>query len=231
MGRLWLELDHFSCKFNGHFDSTIRCGEISGKIGIYLKLSYLKGSVSLYIISFLYPAIAIILLWLLSKMIYITSIKKRFDWRREVVNILYFCSLMLIIGFTIFPIFVVTNPEDYPELFVRNNYIPLLSIYHLLDSDYYMVPLRNIVGNILLFVPLGFILTLRFRQIKSMLSVGLIGLFLSLLIEVIQLNLPTRAFDIDDMILNTLGTILGFLICKITRVEYLFTSNSQEQLN
>ena len=186
----------------------------------------------LLIIHFFFPAIAIILMWLISKVISIIFIKKRFDFKREVINLLFFISSMVIIGFTIFPIFVVTNPEEFPEVYVRNNYLPFSSIYNLLNSNYYMVPLKNILGNILLFFPLGFILTLKFKGINKLLSVGLLGLITSLIIEVIQLNIPNRAFDVDDIILNTLGTILGFLMCKIIRIESLFSLNqAQKQIN
>ena len=148
-------------------------------------------------------------------------IKKRLDFKSEIVNVLYFISVMGIIGLAIFPIMVINNPEDYTEFYVRNNYIPFSSINDLLEHDYYMVPLRNIIGNILLFMPFGFMLTLKFKRMNSLFSVSLIGFSCSLLIEVIQLNLPNRAFDTDDIILNTLGTSLGFLMYKLCRLGYL----------
>ena len=180
-----------------------------------------KGCVVLFIIQFLYPAIAIFLIWFLFRFIHIMFIKKRFEIKSEIVHVLYFISVMGIIGLTIFPIMVINNPEDYTEFYVRNNYIPFSSINDLLEHDYYMVPLRNIIGNILLFMPFGFILTLKFKRMNSLFSVSLIGFSCSLLIEVIQLNLPNRAFDTDDIILNTLGTGLGFLLYKLLTLGYL----------
>ena len=124
------------------------------------------------------------------------------------------------IGLTIFPIMVINNPEEYTEFYVRNNYIPFSSINDLLEHDYYMVPLRNILGNILLFMPFGFMLTLKFRRIKGLLSVSFLGFLCSLLIEVIQLNIPNRSFDIDDIFLNLTGGTLGYLLYYIFHFIY-----------
>ena len=121
---------------------------------------------------------------------------------------------MGIIGLTIFPLEIAFGPEyDLP-----NNFVPFASINELLNHFYYMVPLRNILGNIILFTPLGFILVLKFKRLNSMMSVVLVGLLSSTSIEFIQLLLPNRAFDIDDIILNTLGTMIGFLILKATKI-------------
>jgi glycopeptide antibiotics resistance protein len=65
-----------------------------------------------------------------------------------------------------------------------------------------------------------------------MMSVVLVGVLSSTLIEVIQLLLPNRAFDIDDIILNTLGTMIGFLLLKATKIEKIFGFTLvQEQIN
>jgi glycopeptide antibiotics resistance protein len=76
--------------------------------------------------------------------------------------------------------------------------------------------LRNTLGNIALFVPLGILLPLvsvRFRTLKRVL---LLALCMSLTIETIQLVLRfvgnPRAVDIDDVLLNTLGACLGFVV-------------------
>ena len=71
----------------------------------------------------------------------------------------------------------------------------------------------NVIGNILLFVPLGFFhrLTVRSRLWQS----ALFGLILSCAIELIQTCLPSRATDIDDVILNFLGVTIGAAIASI----------------
>ncbi|WP_449445629.1 VanZ family protein [Ureibacillus acetophenoni] len=74
----------------------------------------------------------------------------------------------------------------------------------------------------LLFVPLGFIVTLKFNKIDRLYKVLLIGFFSSLVIEVIQITLQLRTFDVDDIILNSLGTILGFGFLKLSSIDRIF---------
>ena len=68
----------------------------------------------------------------------------------------------------------------------------------------------NLYGNILMFIPFGFLFVLLTKHIKFYV-VTLSGALLSLLIEILQL-FSFRATDIDDVILNTLGTFIGFLL-------------------
>ncbi len=71
----------------------------------------------------------------------------------------------------------------------------------------------NLVGNVAIFVPIGFGLAATFRRFNTtrFFPVAIIatGFLLSLSIELAQLNIPSRITDIDDVILNTLGTIIG----------------------
>jgi len=70
--------------------------------------------------------------------------------------------------------------------------------------------LINIVGNILVFVPIGFFACLLWRK-PSFLKALLSGLLTSLVIELAQFPLE-RGTDIDDLWLNTLGALLGWVI-------------------
>jgi glycopeptide antibiotics resistance protein len=67
----------------------------------------------------------------------------------------------------------------------------------------------NIVGNIVLLVPVGFLLPLIFRNItwKKMLAIAVAS---GLLIEGMQVVLHVGIFDIDDVILNGLGVMIGY---------------------
>lgn len=179
-------------------------------------------------IYFLFPAIVITVLWLIFKAINIFFINKKFDMKREVVNLLYFISVMGIIGLTLFPFEIGTGLEYESP----NNFVPFASINDLVHHFYFMVPLKNILGNIILFMPFGFILVLKFNRINNLLNVVLVGILTSTLIELIQLLLPNRAFDVDDIILNGLGTMMGFLLLRATKIEKKVGINSiQKQIN
>lgn len=75
----------------------------------------------------------------------------------------------------------------------------------------------NIVGmslNILMFIPFGVFLPIYFGRFWKMSTTVLAGAFMSFTIEVLQL-FTFRLTDIDDLIMNTLGTLLGYGIGAI----------------
>ncbi len=81
------------------------------------------------------------------------------------------------------------------------------------NSEYAVV---NIVGNILMFVPWGLGLPLLWRKFQSIWAVMSASLLLPIFIEFCQLFIG-RSVDIDDVILNFTGGILGGLLCLILR--------------
>ena len=78
--------------------------------------------------------------------------------------------------------------------------------------------LTDFVGNIILFLPMGFLLYLWFKLRKKnniLLKTMLSGTAISIMIELIQLFLPSRTTSITDVFLNLLGTTVGALITLI----------------
>ena len=80
--------------------------------------------------------------------------------------------------------------------------------------------------NIVLFLPLGFLVPLILKKINKLKYILGIGLGFSMIIEVSQL-LNNRRTDIDDLILNTIGAIVGFILYRI----FDKCTNSKYQLN
>ncbi len=79
---------------------------------------------------------------------------------------------------------------------------------------------KNVVGNMLMFIPFGFF-TSYFLKLKKVYSVFLLTLLTSITIETTQL-LIGRVFDIDDIILNVIGGLIGYLIFKIIyKIKFL----------
>ena len=75
----------------------------------------------------------------------------------------------------------------------------------------------NLLGNIAAFLPFGFFLPFLSQKNRSFAYVTLISFEFSLLIECIQLVSKVGSFDVDDMILNTLGGSLGYLCFWVVR--------------
>lgn len=73
----------------------------------------------------------------------------------------------------------------------------------------------NIFGNVLIFVPFGMLVPALSRRYKRLPGVTLLSFELSLAVELIQLITKVGSCDVDDMLLNTLGGILGFACYKI----------------
>ena len=74
--------------------------------------------------------------------------------------------------------------------------------------------LRNIILNILLFIPFGYLLPSLFPRLRWW-QVVLLGLAFSLCIELLQLITKLGYADVDDLINNTLGAVIGFLCFKL----------------
>jgi glycopeptide antibiotics resistance protein len=73
----------------------------------------------------------------------------------------------------------------------------------------------NVIGNVCVFVPLGVFLPKLFERCRRLLSILVLSLELSLAIEVVQLVTKIGSFDVDDLLLNTTGGILGYFVYKI----------------
>lgn len=74
---------------------------------------------------------------------------------------------------------------------------------------------RNIILNILLFIPLGFLLPFYSDKLKKGYKIILIGFIFTLIIEIIQYITKIGIFEIDDILNNTIGTLIGYCAFKI----------------
>jgi glycopeptide antibiotics resistance protein len=157
----------------------------------------------------------------------LTRDKGPVNWTREVIKFLFVLYLSMVVAVTLFPIIIGHTPNiqnDYRSF----NFIPLVTIYKYFshirtayNGDVaFMIELiaKNIGGNILLLMPLGFCAPILFQQFKRFRNVVLLGLFMSISIECIQfLELLSgivlwRSVDIDDVVGNVMGAVLGYLI-------------------
>ena len=95
----------------------------------------------------------------------------------------------------------------------------------LVPFDNFMVELKwaplwtlaDLFGNVLLFVPLGFLLPLLVPAMRRWWQALAVGAGVSLLIELYQLAWPgVRKTSVDDLLMNALGTLLGFAALRLT---------------
>ena len=77
--------------------------------------------------------------------------------------------------------------------------------------------ITNVVGNIVVFMPVAIFLRVLVKRCKSVLLTILLCLEMSLFAEIVQLVTTVGSFDVDDLLLNTLGGILGIILLAIWR--------------
>ncbi|KJS88012.1 MAG: hypothetical protein JL57_12765 [Desulfosporosinus sp. BICA1-9] len=75
--------------------------------------------------------------------------------------------------------------------------------------------LINLLGNIVAFMPLGFLLPLAFKRTDRLTVITRITLLTSITAEICQFIFNVGGFDIDDVLLNTIGGVLGYLIYRL----------------
>lgn len=88
------------------------------------------------------------------------------------------------------------------------NLIPLIDIVNS-PVEY----IKNTILNIILFIPLGFLVPAIWKNYRSIKTMFFMGLSVSISIEILQI-FTFRLTDVDDLITNTTGTIIGYYISK-----------------
>lgn len=104
--------------------------------------------------------------------------------------------------------------RTYAERTYHYNLVPFREIKRFLvhrETLGIMAVMLNLVGNIVAFVPYGLFLPIMFPKNRSLWRIALLTFDFSFAVEVIQLVGKVGSFDVDDLMLNTLGGILGYL--------------------
>ena len=76
----------------------------------------------------------------------------------------------------------------------------------------------QVIGNLVMLLPLGIYIPLLFPRISGFFKVFMICLLVSVSIELMQLITSVRSTDIDDVILNTSGAVVGYIIYRFLRL-------------
>jgi len=170
-------------------------------------------------ISFLSAEIAFAAIWLLVRIL-VWIRNRKINWKREALLLLMFVNLAVIIRFVFFPRALaeghiqplVFDPETaWP---FRINIVPFV---HLFQYGNTRDIIWNVVGNTAMFIPSGIVLPVVYKKLNNFGKVVAAGAFISFCIEILQLPFASRASDIDDLIMNTLGVVIGYGIYAAAR--------------
>lgn len=92
------------------------------------------------------------------------------------------------------------------------NFTLFKTIRMYIDYSYKLNSFENLVGNVVAFIPFGFLLPYVMKRGKNFFIMFLNAFLFVLGIEVFQLFSAFGAFDVDDILLNCLGAVLGYLV-------------------
>ncbi|MEG0006089.1 MAG: VanZ family protein [Clostridium sp.] len=125
--------------------------------------------------------------------------------------IVYILVLLKVVMFKYIPVSQVILGNTF-GMFRSANFIPFDSIVSCFNGeggDAFRA-LLNLLGNIAVFAPLGYCTALIFKQFNRLWKIGILSFVISSIFEVLQYTLYIGSLDVDDIILNTLGGILGY---------------------
>jgi glycopeptide antibiotics resistance protein len=134
-----------------------------------------------------------------------------------------YCAFMLKV--LLFDSYRMEGHQYYDNLIPFKTIWMYIEYYHLFN---FKIWAANLIGNIVLFMPLGFIIPLLYSKMKSFQKVFLLSFFSTVGIEVTQHIFKIGGFDVDDILLNTIGGLLGYftLIMMFTLIS-LFSSHQR----
>ncbi|ANJ10807.1 VanZ family protein [Streptomyces parvulus] len=123
------------------------------------------------------------------------------------------CAFVFMVAFAVVLARLTLNPSPASEALTHTNLRPGDSLRAYLDQPALRDAVKQVGGNILLGVPFGVLVPVVAPRTRGLLKVLLLTAVVMLLVEFAQGALVTgRAFDVDDVILNTSGALLGYLL-------------------
>ena len=135
------------------------------------------------------------------RLVYLIKNKQKIILYREMLSLIFIIYVLCL--------FYVVTFGDVG--WSNSNFIPFKEMFRYSFGSNLFI--KNVLGNIIMFVPYGFFVSY-YLDLKKPLSAFLLVLLVSTSIETTQL-LIGRVFDIDDIILNIVGGMIGFVIYKL----------------
>ncbi len=154
------------------------------------------------ILANIWPMILIITIILSSLRIsYIVKYKEKIKFYEEILKL---CFVIYIIS-----LFYVVTFQDVS--WSTSNFTPFKEIfrYQLFSRSF----IKNVIGNLIMFMPYGFFISY-FLKLDKKKYAFIMSLLVSMTIEITQLIIG-RVFDVDDILLNVCGGLLGYFIYRI----------------
>lgn len=184
-------------------------------IFIYIYLVFIGRNQYMYDMSY---SRCILFMLLLSLFIYVCGISEDTD-KSFKTNINIYLILFFILLFSV--TFIIGRDRFHLYSWsYGGQMIPFRTIKSQIKYGSSLLILKNLIGNCIMLIPLSFLLMIKNKKYNNILRQTPITLTLIIFIEILQTYTHTGTFDIDDIILNYLGTIIfTFIITRFNLIE------------
>lgn len=139
---------------------------------------------------------------------------------KKIATIIFFLYIAFILNFIVFKFFgdfsdiintIMINQNRFTsDQAMLINLVPFQTIKH----DVIYAP-YNLLANIILFIPMGVLIPIIFPSFKSLFKTLSLCSAIIFLIEIIQRVTFLGSFDVDDIFLNLLGSLIGYILLKL----------------
>lgn len=144
------------------------------------------------------------------------------NWKPKRINIIFLIYLAFVVKVIIFKypwddLMAIADTWEKGvvlEGLDTANFTLFKTIKMYINYSYMLNSFENLVGNVVVFVPFGFLLPYILKSCEHFLILLLNSFIFVLGIEIFQLFSAFGAFDVDDILLNCFGAVLGYLVFK-----------------
>lgn len=171
------------------------------------------------------------LLYIIFRFLKLKKNNSDINYKKEILYLIFVCYIVGLFNLVLVPrnfwntiwhnIFYNLNENPFEGIFdFSYNFIP--TIYKIIIGEYTLDSWGKamIVGNFLMFIPMGILLSLCFENVNKK-NIFNNAVLIPLAIEVLQLVVG-RSFDIDDLVMNFLGIVIGYFIVELVKKNKMF---------
>ncbi|MFC8535932.1 VanZ family protein [Streptomyces sp. NPDC057249] len=139
---------------------------------------------------------------------------RRKGWGRLLLRVAILAlAFVAMVGFSVVLAKVTLTPSPASEELVKSNLHPGRSLRQYAEDYTFVAACKQAGGNLVLGMPFGILLPILVPRRLRMLRMFLLTVAVIVLVELVQgAVVPGRAFDVDDVILNTAGALLAYLL-------------------
>lgn len=175
-------------------------------------------------------------IYIILRYFYLKVTKSKISIKREILLGLFSMYFIGLLSQTIIPVwkYGFFNGKFFLDVFINNkksiNLIPFHTMYQYIFTfnknvdSWNQVSILNLAANATLFIPFGFFIPILFKSLKSIKKIIIMGFLTSCIIEIIQYFIG-RSADIDDVILNVIGVVIGYFIFALLNLKYKHICN------